>query len=100
MNKTIDIIKKFDIKLHRLYFLIKAEWYGDDNDISDNFEEWATDYLNGLEKEHKKDSGISLVGYIEYVIDVTINHYYGLLGTKAQQNAKVVEKASKSKISK
>ena len=95
MKDAIKTIQKFDIKLHRLYFLIKAEWYGDDNDVSDNFEEWATKYLSGLEKEHKKDSGISLVGYIEYVIDVTINHYYGLLGTKAQQNAKVVEKDNK-----
>ena len=97
MNKTIDIIKKFDIKLHRLYFLIKAEWYGDDDDVSDNFEDWATDYLSDLEKEYKKDNGISYVGYIEYVIDTTINHYYGLLGSKAQKNAQVAEKSNKTK---
>lgn len=99
VNKIIDIIKKFDIKLHRLYFLTKAEWYGDDDDISDNFEDWATDYLSNLEKQYK-DIGISYIGYIEYVIDTTINHYYGLLGSKAQKKAQIVEKSNKSKVSK
>ena len=99
MDNVKKIKDKLEFKLHKLYYLIKAEWYGDQDDISDNFDEWAdemiSDACHDYEYEHEViRADLSLMTYIEEMLDEEINHYYLLFGKRLLERGARVTRVS------
>lgn len=93
MVDTKNIIKKFDIKLHKLYHIIKAEWYGDQDDISDDYEEWAINYINDLLLECQigcNTDNVPFEKYVETTIDECMKTYYKSIANRVGGNYEVL----------
>jgi hypothetical protein len=79
----VMIIERFDKKFHKLYFLIKAYWYGCEEyeNISEDFNEWANNMIDEmLERYHGAMIMADFIKYVEENLDESIKVYIKYFG--------------------
>lgn len=75
------IIERFDKKFHKLYFLMKAYWYGGDgyNKIKD-FDTWSNDMLDDLLSNYSGSMIMKeFIDHVEKELDKFIDSHIRLL---------------------
>ena len=73
---------KFDKKFHKLYFLMKAYWYGSDILCINipEYDEWSIDYIFELIHDYDGECTISAFEkYVNNILDERIKLYINMI---------------------